>query len=249
MKIPDHNPEPVSKGTQPQTMSKHKILVVDDEADIREMIQYNLEREGFDVLTAADGESALKLCKTDDPDLVILDIMLPGIDGQQVCYKLKADEQLKHIPVIMLTAKVEETDEIVGLKVGADDYVKKPFSPRLLLARIESMLRRQMGQSIDTKSQIILKRDDLVIDTARHEVRISGKEIKLTRVEFNILMFLAKRPGWVFSRHQIIEEAIGEDVYITERTIDVHIAGLRKKLGSASFLIETVHGVGYKFRG
>ena len=230
-------------------MSKRKILVVDDEADIREMISYNLEREGFQVLTAADGETALKSCQNENPDLIILDIMLPGIDGQQVCYKIKADEGLKHIPVIMLTAKSEETDEIVGLKVGADDYIKKPFSLRVLLARIETMLRRQVERSIDTSTQVIIKRDNLIIDTARHEVRISGKIVKLTRVEFNILMFLAKRPGWVFSRHQIIEEAIGADVYVTERTIDVHIAGLRKKLGSAAFLIETVHGVGYKFQG
>ena len=230
-------------------MSKRKILVVDDEADIREMICYNLEREGFHVLTAADGESALKFCQTDEPDLIILDVMLPGIDGQQVCYKLKADEQMKHIPVIMLTAKSEETDEIVGLKVGADDYVRKPFSLRVLLARIDNLLRRQMQRSINTGSQQIIKRDHLIIDTARHEVRVSDKEVKLTRVEFNILMFLAKRPGWVFSRQQIIDEAIGEDVYITERTIDVHIAGLRKKLGHSSTLIETVHGVGYKFRG
>ena len=230
-------------------MSKHKILVVDDEADIREMISYNLEREGFHVLTAPDGETAIKRCQNDDPDLVVLDIMLPGIDGQQVCYKVKADEDLKHIPIIMLTAKCEETDEIVGLKVGADDYIKKPFSIRVLLARIDTLLRRQVERSINTDTQVILKRENLIIDTARHEVRVSGKQVKLTRVEFNILMFLAKRPGWVFSRQQIIDEAIGEDVYITERTIDVHIAGLRKKLGHSSSLIETVHGVGYKFRG
>ena len=230
-------------------MSKQKILVVDDEEDIREMIRYNLEREGYTVVESEDGESVVKICEKEKPNLIILDIMLPGIDGQQVCYKLKAHEILKNIPVIMLTAKGEETDEVVSLKIGADDYVKKPFSPRILLARVESLFRRQMSSSVDIEEQQIIKRDHLVIDTARHEALIEGKQIKLTRIEFNILTFLAKRSGWVFSRHQIIEESIGEDLYITERTIDVHIATLRKKLGNFSGLIETVHGVGYKFRG
>ena len=230
-------------------MSNRKILIVDDEEDIREMIRYNLEREGYSVSESSDGESVTKICEKDMPNLIILDIMLPGMDGQQVCYKLKSDAQLKHIPIIMLTAKGEETDEVVSLKIGADDYIKKPFSPRILLARVDTLFRKQMTPSINIEEQQIVKRDNMVIDTARHEVVVEGKKIKLTRAEFNILLFLAKRPGWVFSRQQIIEESIGEDVFITERTIDVHIATLRKKLGNFSGLIETVHGVGYKFRG
>lgn len=224
------------------------ILVVDDEPDILEMIRYHLEKNGYDVRTAGDGESALKLCQQEPPDLMILDIMLPGIDGHHVCYRLKSNDALRHVPVIMLTAKSEETDEVVGLKIGADDYITKPFSPRILLARVEAILRREAA-SERAASDDVIRRDLLEIYPKRHEVLVDKKPVRLTPAEFNILVYLAGRPGLVFSRQQIIETARGQDVIITERTVDVHIATLRKKLGRSAALIETVHGIGYKFRG
>ncbi len=229
-------------------MTRSKILVVDDEPDVLDMVCYSLNREGYTVKTANNGENALALCKQFVPDLIVLDLMLPGIDGNQVCYKLKMNDRYKHIPIIMLTAKSDETDQLVGLQIGADDYITKPFSPRVLSARIKVVLRRQAGRVDATDASEEVKSGPLIMYPLRHEARIGDEELKLTPFEFKILVFMAKRPGRVFSRHQIIEEARGDDVFITERTVDVHIATLRKKLGDHASLIMTVHGVGYKFR-
>ncbi len=230
-------------------MSKDKILLVDDEVDILEMLKYPLEREGYDISTALDGERALAMCSEIVPDLIILDIMLPGIDGHQVCYRLKTDERYKHIPIILLTAKSDETDQVVGLKIGADDYVTKPFSPRVLVARVGAILRRvrQRLEDADGGDEILIY-GDLIVDLRRHRVSIGERKLTITSVEFQILCLLIRRSGRVYNRNQIIEAVRGGDVYISKRTVDVHIAALRKKMGALSSLIETVHGVGYRFR-
>ncbi len=229
-------------------MAKQRILVVDDEDDIRELVSYTLKRENYDVLSAADGETALDKARTRRPDLIVLDLMLPGMDGLEVCRRIRQDDETKNIPVVMLTAKTEESDEVIGLGVGADDYITKPFSPRVLLARVNTALRRR-GIDDEAGIQPTLKRGDLTINPGRHEVLWRENEVHLTPIEFKILYCLARRPGRVFTRNQIIDEAQGEDVYITERTVDVHIAAIRKKLGSDAGVVETVRGIGYKFRG
>ena len=229
-------------------MARQRILVVDDEEDIRELVSYALRRESYEVLTAPDGETALARAKERRPDLIILDLMLPGIDGIEVCRRLREDQATKGIPVIMLTAKVEESDVVIGLGVGADDYVTKPFSPRILLARVRTVLRRS-GPGEERGDRSAVCRGKLTITPSRHEVLLGGQEIKLTPLEFNILYCLARRPGRVFTRNQIIDVAQGEGVIVTERTIDVHIVALRKKMGDAAGLVETVRGIGYKFRG
>lgn len=229
-------------------MAKTHILIIEDEEPIRELLSFNLEREGYEVAMAADGETGLEMAQTRTPDLLILDLMLPGMDGYQVCYRLKSDDLLKTVPIIMLTAKGEETDEIIGLGVGADDYVTKPFSPKLLLARIKAVLRRRQEPTGDVDVDQVVKRGVISINPDRHEVLVEGDDIGLTPIEFKILHFLAKHPGRVYSRQRIIDEAQGEDVIITERTVDVHIVSLRRKLASQSQVIETVRGVGYKFK-
>jgi len=229
-------------------MSNPRILVVEDEVAIRELLTFNLERDGYEVLTAGDGESGLALAQQQPPDLVILDLMLPGIDGYQVCYRMKSDDQLKHIPVVMLTAKSEETDVVIGLGIGADDYVTKPFSPRVLLARVKAVLRRKEEAPPADSAEPAVELGELAISPARHEVRCAGQPVPLTPIEFKILYFLARHSGRVYSRQQIIDEAQGEDVTITERTVDVHIVSLRRKLGAQAALIETVRGVGYRFK-
>jgi two-component system alkaline phosphatase synthesis response regulator PhoP len=221
------------------------ILVVDDEEDILELVKVNLLREGYKVIVAADGEEALKLSKAQLPNLIILDLMLPGIDGLEVCRTLKGDPKTEHIPVIMLTAKGGETDIIVGLEVGADDYVTKPFSPKVLIARVKRVLRKKVESSLARKTVSI---HDVTIDPARHEVAIKDKRISLTLTEFNILYALARRPGMVFTRYQIVDAVHGDNYLVTDRAIDVQIAYLRRKLGPARKYIETVRGVGYRFR-
>lgn len=229
-------------------MSGHNILVVDDEADLRDLVSYSLKKENYRVITAPDGETALAVARDKQPDLIVLDLMLPGIDGIEVCRQIRQDSQIGDTPIIMLTAKTEETDEIIGLGVGADDYITKPFSPRILVARVNSALRRR-GEQAPPSAEPSVTCGDLSIHPDRHETLINGKEIKLTPIEFKILYVLAQHPGRVFTRNQIIDRALGEDIFITERTIDVHIVSLRKKLGGRSSLIETVRGVGYKFKG
>ena len=228
-------------------MAKEKILIVEDEEDIPELVKYNLEREGFgDIRAVETGEEGIAAVKTFIPDLILLDLMLPGIDGLTVCRKLKSNEKTEHVPVIMLTAKSEEADVVVGLEMGADDYITKPFSNKVLLARVRSVLRRAQGQEkVDTGD--VIRRGNLVITPGKRETLLDGQQLELTFSEFEILLLLARRPGWVFTRNQIVNEVKGSDYPVTERAIDVQIVGLRKKLGSAGKKIETIRGVGYRF--
>lgn len=225
---------------------KEKILVVDDEKDILELIDYNLTKNGYRVKTSSTGEEALELVKENDYDLIILDLMLPGVDGFDITKIIKADKQKAGIPIVMVTAKADEADKVAGLEIGADHYVTKPFSPRELLAIVKATLRRRPPKEEEEKP--IIERGDLKIHTGRHEVTIKGKQIDLTHLEFRILLTLAKKPGWVMTRYQIVDATRGEGVSVTDRSIDVHIVSLRKKLGEENEYIETVRGVGYKFR-
>ena len=225
---------------------KEKILVVDDEKDILELIEFNLTSNGYNVTTTTSGEEALELIKKNEYDLVVLDIMLPGIDGLDICKIIKADKQKSHIPIIMVTAKTEEVDRVTGFEIGADHYVTKPFSPRELLAIVKATLRRKPQKTEEEKP--IIERGDLKIHVGRHEVTIKGKPIDLTHLEFRILVTLAKKPGWVMTRYQIVDSTRGEGVTVTDRSVDVHIVSLRKKLGDENEYIETVRGVGYKFK-
>ena len=227
-------------------MSSKTILVVDDEEDILELLDYNLTKEGYRVLRAASGEKALELAKTERPDLIVLDLMLPGLDGLEVCKHLRADRSTADIPIVMLTAKGEEADIVLGLELGADDYVTKPFSPRVLTARVRAVLRRRSRAAVDGDAAI--KIGGIEIDTGRREVLVGGKPARLTFTEYEILSFLARRPGWVFTRYQIVEAVRGEEYAVTDRSVDVQIVGLRKKLGTHGSHIETVRGVGYRFK-
>ncbi len=226
-------------------MAQEKILIVEDEEDVQELIRYNLEKDGYLTQIAANGREALDKAKSGVPDLVLLDLMLPEVDGLEVCKLLKADAETRSIPVVMLTAKGTEADIVAGLEMGADDYITKPFSPRVLLARVKAVIRRQDLPSEDDKS--ILRIHDIEIDPGKHRVMVRGKQIKLTSTEFNLLRFLANRPGWVFTRYQIVDAIHGNDYPVTDRSIDVQVVGLRKKLGTAGKYIETVRGVGYRF--
>jgi len=226
-------------------MGKAKILVVDDEKDIIELVRYNLEKEGFAVISATNGEEALKLVSEKEPEMVILDLMLPGIDGLDVCRELKRNDKTSSIQVIMLTAKGEESEIVVGLELGADDYIPKPFSPRVLVARVKAVLRRTKGKREEAK---IIKTNKLEIDLIRHHVTFSGMPLALTSTEFNILTFLAQNRGRVFTRDQLLDHAWKEESYVVDRTVDVHIRRLRQKLGQGSQLIETIRGVGYRFK-
>jgi two-component system phosphate regulon response regulator PhoB len=228
-------------------MPSERILVVDDEQDILELVRYNLAREGYHVECVASGEDAVARIREDVPDLVILDLMLPGLDGLEVCKQLKANPRTTNVPIVMLTAKGEDADIVTGLELGADDYVVKPFSPRVLVARLRTVLRRHRPE--EPREGEVIAIHELVIDPARHEVLVKGSPLSLTATQFSILSFLALRPGWVFTRNQIINEVKGEDYPVTDRSVDVQIAGLRKKLGEAGELIETIRGVGYRFKG
>jgi len=227
-------------------MPKGTILVIDDERDLIELVRYNLEKEGFDVRGADDGETGLRMATDEKPDLVVVDLMLPGIDGLEVCRSLRSGAQTARIPVIMLTAKSEESDRVVGLELGADDYVTKPFSPRELAARVKAVLRRTADRQ--EPSSEVIRRGALAIDVIRHEVACDDEKITLTATEFRLLHFLAAHPGRVFSRSEIIDGALGRDVAVIDRTIDVHVTALRRKLGDCGNWIETVRGFGYKFR-
>ena len=226
-------------------MVSRKILAVDDEEDILELVDYNLTKEGFRVIRVTSGEKALELAKTERPDLVILDLMLPGLDGLEVCKHLRRDRATSDIPIVMLTAKGEEADIVLGLELGADDYVTKPFSPRVLTARVRAVLRRRSRGVVDEDAPI--KIGGVEIHPGRHEVLVGGKPVRLTFTEFEILSFLARRPGWVFTRYQIVEAVRGGEYAVTDRSVDVQIVGLRKKLGKSGINIETVRGVGYRF--
>ncbi|MDX9759896.1 MAG: response regulator transcription factor [Bacteroidota bacterium] len=227
-------------------MSNAEILVIEDEEDILELIAFNLTREGYAVRTVMTGEDGIRETGKSAPDLILLDLMLPGIDGLEVCRTLKSDATTRDIPLLMLTAKSEEADIVAGLELGADDYITKPFSRRVLLARIRAVLRRGSRREIP-EAEGILQRHELRIDPGRHEVLVSGEAVSLTFTEFRVLQFLATRPGWVFTRSQIVEAVRGDGYPVTDRSVDVQIVGLRKKLGDAGRHIETVRGVGYRF--
>ncbi len=226
-------------------MGKARILIVEDEKDIIELVQYNLEREGYEVRAAANGEEALEFLDKESPDLILLDLMLPGIDGLEICRLIKQDPKTKNIPIIILTAKSEEADVVVGLQLGADDYVTKPFSPKVLLARIKALLRRLLGKPI---SDEVREFGALKINLPKHKVMHSANTIDLTTIEFNILEFLSRHPGRVFTRDQIMDRVWKDGKFIVDRAVDVHIRGLRKKLGLAADWIETVRGIGYRFK-
>jgi len=228
-------------------MGKERILAVDDEADILDLLRYNLKREGYDVLTVGSGEDCLDCAEKMHPDLILLDLMLPGIDGLSACRMLKENSKTKHIPVIMLTAKGEESDIVTGLELGADDYIPKPFSSRVLCARIKTALRRSKSKG-DAESSKTINCDNIFIDVDKREATLDGAPLKLTFSEFEVLKLLASHPGWVYTRSQIVNEIKGDDYPVTERSIDVQIVGLRKKLGEFGSLIETIRGVGYRFR-
>ena len=226
---------------------RKRILVVDDEKDLVDLISYNLKRNGFDALIARDGNEALDIATREKPDLVLLDLMLPGIDGTEVARRLKNAPETSGIPIIMLTAKSEETDVVVGLTLGADDYVTKPFSMKILLARMTSVLRR--GETgVVSPEGAILKAGPLTIDTSKHEVLLEGQSVKLTLTEFRLLVALVNARGRVLTRDQLMDKAMGEGVFVTDRAIDVHVTAIRKKLGDAAYLVHTVRGVGYRLQ-
>lgn len=231
-------------------MARETVLVVDDEEDILELVKYNLEKEGYTVVCVATGEDALAATRMKAPDVLVLDLMLPGVDGLEVCRRLKGDLTTRQIPIIMLTAKGSEADIVTGLELGAADYVTKPFSPRVLTARVKAVLRRGL-ETADGEAAVRV--NDIVIHPGRHQVLVDDMPVQLTVTEFRILLYLARRPGWVFTRQQIVDAAQGDDVYVpdryvTDRSVDVHIVSLRRKLGKAGASIETVRGVGYRLR-
>jgi DNA-binding response OmpR family regulator len=225
-------------------MGKGKILIVEDDSDIVEMIEYNLKAEGYETLSAFDGKKGVELAQKEHPDLLILDIMLPVTDGFEVCRILKRKDTTADIPIIILSAKSQETDKVVGLELGADDYITKPFSPRELLARTKAILRRATGPKISNRIEV----KNIVIDVGRYKVTVRGKEIPLTLTEFKLLEFMARHCGEVLSRNQILDGAFGHDSMVIDRTVDAHIKSLRQKLDKAKDCIETIRGVGYRFR-
>lgn len=227
-------------------MAKERVLIVEDEKDIADLLEINLSKEGYEVHVAASGEDGLARAGELMPDIVLLDLMLPGIDGMEVCANLKQNDKTRHIPVIMLTAKADESDIVSGLEVGADDYITKPFSTKVLIAHIRALVRR-LKQKAD-KGRGVVQAGELFIDQDRFEVTAGGRQVTLTPTEFRLLATLARKPGWVYSRWQLVDEVRGQDAIITDRAIDVQIAGLRKKLGDFGYLVETVRGMGYRFK-
>jgi len=227
-------------------MARTRILVVDDEPDILELVQYNLSKAQYEVVSVESGEEALVQVRTTPPDLIVLDLMLPGVDGLEVCRALKRDTRTAAVPIVMLTARGEEADIVAGLELGADDYLTKPFSPRVLLARIRAVLRRLHTESV--AEDAVITHHGLVLHPGRHEVLVEGQPVPLTLTEFRVLHLLARHPGWVFTRNQIIAATQGADVSVTERAVDVHIVSLRRKLGAIGEAIETIRGVGYRLQ-
>jgi two-component system phosphate regulon response regulator PhoB len=246
----------MSRDTAIATKKKF-VLIVEDEEDIRELVSYHLLKDGYQVASVPSGEEALALAETQVPDLILLDVMLPGIDGFAVCQRLRALPATAEVAVMMLTAKSEEADIVRGLNQGATDYITKPFSPRVLLARIRAALRRQQAVAVPDEEDVVEEEQEegevihiheLVIHPGRHEVRVNDEPVSLSSTEFRVLYYIAGRPGWVFSRQQILDGVHGDNYAITDRAVDVQIVGLRKKLGDAGKYIETVRGVGYRFR-
>lgn len=228
------------------------ILIIEDEPEIAELMRFHLEREGFNVRIIASGRLALAAVEKESPDLLLLDLMLPDLDGLEVCRRLKFRETTRHIPIMIVSAKGEESDVVAGLELGADDYVTKPFSPKVLIARVKRILRRQNDEPVaasDVMSDgdiMSLLDGALTIDTGRHVVRVHGKPVELTVTEFGILEFLANHPGFVRTRDQIISAVHGETVVLSSRTVDVHVTALRRKLGDLGPMLQTVRGVGYR---
>ena len=229
-------------------MNKDRILVIEDEEDILALIHFNLVKAGFEVECAMTGEEGFAKVREYNPDLVILDLMLPGMDGLEVCRRLREAPDTKDVPIIMLTAKGEESDIIHGLELGADDYITKPFSPKVLQARARTVLRRRAKVETPTDRDQPIEIDDLYIHLGRNKVRVSGEDVELTFSEFQLLCQLASRPGWVFTRTQIVDAIHGEGYAVTDRAVDVQAVGLRKKLGPCGEYIETVRGIGYRFK-
>ena len=227
-------------------MSAVKITIIEDEEDISHLLVYNLEKEGYSVSAYESGEQGLAAIRAEPPGLVLLDLMLPGMDGMEVCRRMKQDAATQGIPVIIISAKGEESDIVAGLELGADDYLPKPFSPKILLARIRSVLRR-VTQPVARKSEVI-EVDDLRLDPGKFIASIKGVPVEITAGDFRLLHFLAGHRGWVFTRYQIVDAIRGEGYVVTERAIDVQVAGLRKKLGDHGHYIQTVRGVGYRFK-
>jgi two-component system phosphate regulon response regulator PhoB len=226
-------------------MAHETILVIEDEEDILELIRYNLDREGYQVICAESGEKGLEIARRQRPDLLLLDLMLPGLDGLEVCKRLKTDGAVANLPIVMVTARGEEADVVTGLELGAEDYVTKPFSPRVLVARVRAVLRRRRETPLDDDA--VIRTHGIEIHPGRHVVSVDSEAIDLTATEFKILHFLAKRPGWVFTRYQIVDGIRGPNYPVTERSIDAQIVALRRKLGERGAAIETVRGVGYRF--
>ena len=229
----------------PMPMAKPRILIIEDERGLTEVLTYNLQREGYETVVCHDGLEGLRKAQVNPPDLVILDLMLPSMDGLEVCRQLRAGKQTAHVPILMLTAKSEETDQVVGFSVGADDYVTKPFSVKVLLQRIRVLQRRSEGGSEPIG---IVEHLGVSIDRVKHKATAQGRVMDLTPTEFRLLECMLRQPGRAFSRAQLMDSAIEEGAIVLERTIDVHIKSLRRKLGDAGDLIETVRGVGYRFR-
>ncbi|NDC36488.1 MAG: DNA-binding response regulator [Proteobacteria bacterium] len=228
-------------------MAKERILIVDDEEDILELVRYNLHKEGYQVAGVKSAEEAQQAIKNETPDLIVLDLMLPGMDGLDLCRLLKKSPTTEHISIVMLSAKGSEADVVSGLELGADDYLAKPFSPRVLVARLKNVLRRKREAPSADNEPVV--REELYINPGRREVAVKGKPLELTNTEFKLLHLLARQPGWVFTRHQIVDRVHGEDYPVTDRSVDVQVVGLRKKLGRYGKFVETVRGVGYRFKG
>jgi two-component system phosphate regulon response regulator PhoB len=226
-------------------MTKAQILIVEDDRSLADVLDYNLRQDGYQTVVATDGQDGLRQAKLRTPDLIVLDLMLPLVDGLEICRRLRADPVTRNILVLMLTAKTEETDEVVGFSVGTDDYVAKPFSVKVLLERIRALLRRRDAGSNNGN---VLVSQGVLVDRERHRVTVEERLLDLTPSEFSLLEALIRQPGRVFARGELIDAALGGDSLVLERTIDVHIRSLRKKLGPHAILIETVRGVGYRFR-
>lgn len=232
---------------RPVKMADEKILLIEDDSDISELVQFNLEREGYKVYASADGELGLSQALQIKPDLIILDLMLPGLDGLSVCKKLRSNPLTNDVPIVMLSAKGEESDVVIGLEMGADDYVAKPFSPKELLARIRAVLRRlpaHQAASTDSRRTV----GPVTIDSERHEAWLNQEPLPLTLAEYRLLSALMTRPGRVFTREQLLEKITGGETYVIDRNVDVHVRAIRKKLGKEAEFIMTVRGVGYKCR-
>ena len=226
---------------------KPKILLVDDEKDIVEFLQYNLTQEGFKVITAYNGKEALDKMNV-NPDLVILDVMMPKMDGYEVCTRIRSMDDYKNVPIIFLTAKSSEMDEVHGLNIGADDFIQKPISPKKLVARVKSNLRKIETMQSDAAASKEITAGPLVINREKYQVLLDGDHVVLPKKEFEILAYLASNPGKVFHRDKILSDVWGDDIYVVERTIDVHVRKIREKLGDYADLIETIKGVGYRFK-